>query len=90
MIELFGMTPLRADILRYLWQHREGGTSGEIGRSLDANYRTVAKHLVTLEDLGAVESDADAQRQGVRVVYRIDAHGFDAAASQLLHYLKGK
>ena len=90
MIELFSMTPLRAEILRYLWQHPNGATSGEIGRFLDANYRTVARHLIRLEELGGIESDADAERQGVRVVYRINATGFDAAASNLLQYLKGK
>lgn len=90
MIELFGITPLRAEILRYLWQHPGGATSGEIARSLGVNYRTVARHLASLEGLGGVESDADAQRQGVRVVYKIDATGFDAAASDLLQYLKGK
>lgn len=90
MIEIFGMTPLRAEILRHLWQHPDGSTSGEIGRFLDVNYRTVARHLVRLEELGVVESDADADRQGVRVVYRINADGFDAAVSELLQYLKGK
>lgn len=90
MIEIFGMTPLRAEILRHLWQHPDGATSGDIGRNLEVNYRTVARHLVRLEELGAVESDADTNRQGVRVVYRISADGFDTAVSELLQYLKGK
>lgn len=89
MIEIFGITPLRAEILRYLWRHPEGSTSGEIGRSLEVNYRTIARHLVRLEELGGIDSDADSNRQGVRVVYRINAEGFDVAVSELLQYLKG-
>ncbi|WP_343320564.1 helix-turn-helix domain-containing protein (plasmid) [Arthrobacter sp. TMP15] len=90
VIEIFGMTPLRAAILRHLWQSPDGATSGDIGRYLKVNYRTVARHLVRLEELGAVESDADIDRQGVRVIYKVSADGFDSAVTELLQYLKGR
>lgn len=89
MIELFGLTPLRAEILRYLSLHPEGVTSGEVGRALTANYRTIARHLVRLEELGVVESDATEQRQGVRVLYRINPRKLALAARLLLRYVSG-
>lgn len=90
MIELFGMVPLRAEILRWLSQNPQGATSGAIGRALGANYRTVAKHLVRLEDLGVIESDADDERQGVRVIYRVSPDRLAAAFDFLQGYIHGE
>lgn len=89
MIELFDLTHLRADILRHLSLHPEGSTSGEVGRALAANYRTVARHLTRLEALGVVESDAPNQRQGIRVLYRINPERLALAAKLLLRYVSG-
>lgn len=90
VIELFGMTPLRAEILRHLSMCEEGVTSGDVGRALSANYRTVARHLVMLESHGVVESDATEERQGVRVLYRINRAQLSVAAKLLLKYLHGE
>jgi DNA-binding transcriptional ArsR family regulator len=90
VIELFGITPLRADILRHLSMHQDGATSGDIGRALAANYRTVARHLALLEESGVVESDATKERQGVRVLYRINPEKLSLAAKLLLRYLHGE
>lgn len=90
VIDLFGVTPLRAEILRHLSLHLEGVTSGDVGRALATSYRTIARHLVILEGLGVVESDATEQRQGVRVLYRINPEKLSSAAKLLLEYLRGE
>lgn len=90
VIEIFGMTPLRAEILRYLSTHPEGSTSGDVGRALSANYRTVARHLVTLEEFGVVDSDATKDRQGFRVLYCINPEKLSVAAQLLFKYLHGQ
>lgn len=90
VVELFAITPLRAEILRHLSMRTEGVTSGEIGRALSANYRTVARHLVLLEGHGVVESDATEDRQGLRVRYRINQERLSVAAQLLFQYLHGE
>jgi predicted transcriptional regulator len=90
VISIFGVTPLRAAILRHLWQHPEGSTSGDIGRALGAQYKTVLWHLQQLEALGTVESDAGERRIGQRVLYTVNEAAFDAAAADLLKYTRGK
>lgn len=90
MIAIFGMNSLRAGILRYLSIHGEGVTSGDIGRALSANYRTVGRHLVLLEEVGIVETNATEQRQGVHVRYRLNAERLASAEQAFSEYIHGK
>lgn len=90
VISLLGVNPLRAEILKYLFEHQDGVTSGDIGRSIGTGYRTILWHLNQLEELGAVASNAGERRIGQRVLYSINAEGFDAAAADLLQYIKGR
>ncbi|WP_377973961.1 HTH domain-containing protein [Arthrobacter ulcerisalmonis] len=46
---MLGVNALRTSILRYLAQHPEGATSGEIGRDLNVDYRTVWRYLKEIE-----------------------------------------
>lgn len=89
-IASLGVNPLRTAIFRFLWQHPEGSTSGDIGRALDVDYRTVLWHLRQLERLGPIASDAGEQRHGQRVLYRINEKAFNAAADELLRYIRGE
>lgn len=90
VIAILGVTPLRAEILRYLWQHPEGGTSGDIGRSIGTSYKTVLWHLKQLEASGAVDTNAREDRVGQRVIYSVDQGAFNDAAADFLRYVKGK
>lgn len=91
VIDVLGLNPLRAGILRYLAQNPEGGTSGDIGRALDAGYKTVHWHLRRLEQGGLVDSDGiNADRQGQRVIYKLNHRGLDTAVDEAAKYLKGK
>ena len=89
VIAILGVNPLRAEILRYLWQHPEGGTSGDIGRSIGTNYKTVLWHLKQLESMGAVDTNARENRIGQRVIYSVNQQAFDDAAQDFLLYLTG-
>lgn len=89
VINVLGINPLRIEILRYLSQNPDGGTSGDIGRSIGAAYKTVAWHLRQLEELRAVKSDAGESRQGQRVVYQLTESAFDDALSGVKRYVKG-
>lgn len=86
---IFGMTPLRAEILRHLSISGGGVTSGDIGRALKANYRTVARHLVLLEDLGIVEANVAEQRQGIHVRYRLNIKNLESAERAFIEYIHG-
>lgn len=90
VIAILGVNPLRSEILRYLWRHLEGGTSGDIGRSIGTSYKTVLWHLRQLEAAGVVDSNASGRRIGQRVIYSVNQQGFDDAARDFLLYLKGK
>jgi DNA-binding transcriptional ArsR family regulator len=90
VISLLGVNPLRAEILKFLFENREGGTSGDIGRSVGTGYRTILWHLNQLEELGAVVAHAGERRIGQRVVYTINVGAFDSAASDLISYIKGQ
>lgn len=85
----FGVSPIRAAVIRELARHPEGATSGQIARHLEAAYHTVFRHLRELEDLGLVDSDAEDDRQGQRVVYRLNRDARDHEAAKLLAYLDG-
>lgn len=90
MTTIFGMTPLRAEILRHLSVTGGGVTSGDIGRALSANYRTVGRHLALLEELGIVEANVAEQRQGIHVRYRLNAENLKSAERALTEYIHGK
>nr|AXV46544.1 transcriptional regulator, ArsR family [Arthrobacter sp.] len=90
MTAIFSMTPLRAEILRHLSISGGGVTSGDIGRALSVNYRTVGRHLALLEELGIVEANATEQRQGVHVRYRLNTENMKSAERALAKYLHGK
>lgn len=87
-IATLGINPLRAEILRYLWQNPEGGTSGDLGRAIGTGYKTVLWHLQQLETLGAVDSDGGERRIGQRVIYRINTKAFDEVTKDFLRYVK--
>ena len=86
----FGVSPIRAAVIRELARHPDGETSGQIARALEATYHTVFRHLRELEELGLVDSDAEDDRQGQRVVYRLNRDVRDREAERLLTYLDGR
>ena len=90
VIGILGVNPLRAAIFRTLWQHPEGATSGDIGRSIGTGYKTVLWHLQQLEEARVVESDAGERRIGQRVLYRVNEKAFEEAAAEFLRYAKGE
>lgn len=90
-MKAFGMNQVRAAIIRNLAQSGdEGATSGQISRQLKATYQTVFRHLQDLENQGIVLSDAGDQRQGQRVVYRLNRNARDRALADYADYLDGK
>lgn len=88
VIDILGVNPLRAAILRYLWRNPEGGTSGDIGRAIGAGYKTILWHLKQLEEKGAVDSDGGERRIGQRVIYRLNRAAFDEATRDYIRHVK--
>lgn len=88
-MSILGTTPLRVEILRYLHKHHEGGTSGEIGRSIGVGYKTVLTHLKELEELGAVSATGGDRRIGQRVNYTLVADAYETALRDLDRYIRG-
>lgn len=89
-MKAFGMNEVRAAIIRHLGQDETGATSGRIAKELGANYQTVFRHLQDLESLGIVISNAGEQRQGQRVLYRLDRDAKNQALADYASYLDGK
>ncbi|MHC6223115.1 ArsR/SmtB family transcription factor [Arthrobacter sp. MMS24-S77] len=89
-MKVFGANEVRSAIIRYLSQNAAGSTSGQVARDLGANYQTVFRHLQDLEVQGIVASDAGEQRQGQRVMYRLDREAKDRALADYDRYLDGK
>ncbi|MFF1254941.1 ArsR/SmtB family transcription factor [Pseudarthrobacter sp. NPDC058329] len=90
VMNLLGINPLRLEILRFLAQNADGGTSGDIGRAVGAGYKTVAWHLRQLESLKAVESGAEGEnRQGQRLVYKLRGAAFEDALMAVQRYVRG-
>lgn len=89
-MRLLGVNPLRSAILRYLAQHPEGATSGDIGREIEAHYRTVWRYLKELEAEGGVTSEEGASGKSSHWrVYRLNREGRDTAVRRYLGYLDG-
>ncbi|GAA1821406.1 helix-turn-helix transcriptional regulator [Agromyces neolithicus] len=90
-MSLLGIHPMRAAILRYLAQHPEGATSGDIGRDLGVHYRTIWSYLGKLETEGGVTSEpASEGRSSHWRVYKLNREGRDEAIRRFLDYLEGK
>lgn len=91
-LSMLGVNPLRTSILRYLAQHTEGATSGEIGRDLDVDYRTVWRYLKEIEAQGGVSSEqAEGKGQSDRWrVYKLNMDAREQAVSEYLAFLRGK
>lgn len=89
VISLLGINPLRIEILRYLAQHPEGGTSGAIGKEVGAGYKTVLWHLKQLEEQEFVLSDGAEKERGQRVLYQLNLGSFEAGLKSLEAYVKG-
>lgn len=88
---LLGIHPRRAAILRYLVQHPEGATSGDIGRAIDIHYRTIWMDLRKLEAEGGVTSEeaADGRSSHWRV-YKLRPEALEGAVSNFVDYVMGK
>lgn len=84
---IFGVNPIRGEIIRLLARNPEGMTTGAIQRELDATYHTVFRHVRELEEAGVVQSDAGEHRQGQRVIYRLDTVAIRAALGEYEKYL---
>lgn len=90
MTAILGIPQLRAEILRYLSQHPEGSTSGEIAAELGTRYQTVQRHLEQLEDLKAVEASVKPPRQGHHVIFKIKPEVLAEAMEKNTSYIQGK
>lgn len=91
-LTMLGINQLRSAILLHLAQHPEGATSGDIGRELDADYRTVWRYLKELESQGGVTSEeAEGKGQSPRWRnYKLNVAARDAAIRTYLDFLDGK
>lgn len=89
-MRVVGANQARSAILRYLAQDEEKGcTSGQIARDLDIGAMTVFRHLGDLEDLRVVETNEDGDRNGVRVLYRLNRTRLNEELTVLQSYLNG-
>ena len=88
---MLGVNALRTSILRYLALHPEGATSGEIGRDLDVDYRTVWRYLKEIETQGGVTSEqAEGKGQSDRWrVYKLNVDAREEAIQTYLRFLRG-
>lgn len=91
-LTMLGINQLRSAILRHLAQHPEGVTSGDIGREVGADYRTVWRYLKELEPQGGVTSEeAEGKGQSSRWrIYKLNAAARDATIRTYLGFLDGK
>lgn len=89
---MLGINPLRTEIIRYLAQHPDGATSGDIARAIGAEYRTVYGHLRQLEESEGVQADGPpgGKRKGQWVIYRLNPAAIKAAQEQYRRYTAGK
>ncbi|KRE61770.1 hypothetical protein ASG92_20495 [Arthrobacter sp. Soil736] len=90
-LNMLGVNALRSSILRYLAQHPEGATSGEIGRDIDVDYRTVWRYLKEIETQGGVTSEqAEGKGQSDRWrVYKLNVDAREEAVKTYLGFLRG-
>ncbi|WP_219816048.1 MULTISPECIES: helix-turn-helix transcriptional regulator [unclassified Arthrobacter] len=89
-VSILGLNPLRAEVLRHLFLHPEGSSSGEIGEAVGTGHRTVHNHLIQLEEQGIVAThDGKGRRLGQRVLYVVNPDAFDQAVAALLAHIKG-
>ena len=87
---ILGLNPLRAEVLRYLFLHPEGASSGEIGKAVGTGNGTVHNHMVQLQKQGIVSThDGKEPTPGQRVLYVVNRKAFDQAAAALLAHIKG-
>lgn len=89
MTEILGIPQLRAEILRFLSQHPDGATSGEIAAAIGTRYQTVQRHLELLEELKAVKANVKPPRQGHHVVFKIKPNVLAEAVEKNASYIKG-
>lgn len=91
-LTMLGINQLRSAILRHLAQHPEGATSGDIGRELGADYRTVWRYLKELEPQGGVTSgEAEGKGRSPRWrIYKLNVAARDAAIRTYLDFLDDK
>ena len=91
-LNLLGVNALRTSILRHLAQHPEGVTSGDIGRDLNVDYRTVWRYLKELESQGGVTTSL-AEGKGTSDrwrIYKLDTSVREDAIATYLDFLRGK
>lgn len=89
-VSILGLNPLRAEVLRYLFLHPKGASSGEIGQAVGTGHRTVHNHLIQLQEHGVVSThDGKEPRNGQRVLYVVNEDAFDQATAALLAHIKG-
>ena len=89
LTEILGIPQLRAEILRFLSQHPDGATSGEIAAAIGTRYQTVQRHLEQLEDLKAVKASVKPPRQGHHVVFKIKPNVLAEAVEKNASYIQG-
>jgi DNA-binding transcriptional ArsR family regulator len=89
MTEILGIPQLRAEILRFLSQHPDGATSGEIAAAIGTRYQTVQRHLEQLEELKAVKASVKPPRRGHHVVFKIKPGVLAEAVEKNASYIQG-
>ena len=86
LTEILGIPQLRAEILRFLSQHPDGATSGEIAAAIGTRYQTVQRQL---EELKAVKASVKPPRQGHHVVFKIKPNVLAEAVEKNASYIQG-
>lgn len=88
---ILGINPTRTAIIQFLSQTGEGVTTGHIAREIDIKYHTVLRHVESLHEIGVVSCDTPhEQRQGKRVLYRLDVNRLNEHLQAMTRYLLGE
>lgn len=86
----FGVSTIRTEILRSLALNEAGRTTTEIAEQVDADRRTVWKHLRELRDLGWVLAVVPESGDQLHIVFRLNASEILAANERAMNYTLGQ
>lgn len=87
--EILGLPALRVELFRFLSQHPQGATTGEIAAHFNIPYPTVRRNLEQLEQLGAVIASDPPPRGGKQVVFSLVPGSLKRSLEDATKYMQG-